>query len=58
MSSHKSYPRKNKSRGLDKTLIVPNNKFWERPVAGVEERQKILIYCEGKNTEPSYFPEI
>lgn len=27
----------------------------ERPVAGLTEKPSILIVCEGKNTEPSYF---
>ncbi len=27
----------------------------ERPAPTIDEKQKILIYCEGENTEPSYF---
>ena len=26
-----------------------------RPASTIEEKEIILIYCEGKNTEPSYF---
>ncbi len=29
----------------------------ERPKPVKEERQRILVYCEGKNTEPSYFSQ-
>ncbi|RYE49636.1 MAG: RloB domain-containing protein, partial [Sphingobacteriales bacterium] len=29
----------------------------ERPVPSLEQKKLILIYCEGENTEPSYFKQ-
>jgi hypothetical protein len=46
---------KHRNIGLIDKYINEHPKSLDRPEPSREEKENFLIYCEGKNTEPSYF---